>query len=302
MLGTGASSFAATKGNPQNRREVSINYVAPRYFETYATPLLSGRDFSFTDEHGPLVAIINEAMARDFFGGADPIGHYLVLEHVTGRGSDTPTYEIVGIVGDAKYNDLQQPAPRTIYLHAFQESRVVLQLTLRTAVNPESVTSAVGERVASLLKTVPIVRITTMTDQIDAAIVPQRLIARLSSCFGALAALLASIGLYGLLAYTVSRRTNEIGVRMALGATTGNVMHMVLAEAFVMVGIGLALGAPLSLWAKQLAIKLTPELTVNGPVWILCGAIGILAVTMLAAFLPARRAMRVDPMVALRCE
>ena len=227
----------------------------------------------------------------------------MTLDHVTLRGNDTPTYQIVGVVGDAKYNYLQQPAPRTIYLHALQEGRVIVaQLTVRTAVNPASLTSVVRERVASILRTVPIVRTTTMTDQIDRAIVPERLTATLSSWFGALGALLAAVGLYGLLAYTVSRRNNEIDVRMALGATTGNVMRMILAEAFVMAGIGLAVGAPLSFWAKQIGTKLTPDLAVNGPVWILCGAIGILAVTVLAALLPARRASRVDPMVALRYE
>ena len=302
MHGAGASSFATAKGHPEVHREVVINHIAPHYFDTYGTPLVAGRDFGLSDEDGPLVAIINEALARDFFGSDNPVGSYMTLDHVTLRGNDTPTYHIVGVVGDAKYNYLQQPAPRTIYLHAFQEGRVVSQLTVRTAVNPASLTGVVRERVASILRTVPITRTTTMTDQIDRAIVPERLTATLSSWFGALGALLAAVGLYGLLAYNVSRRTNEIGVRMALGATTGNVMRVVLAEAFGMVGMGLALGVPFCVWAKQIATKLIPDLTVNGPVWILCGAVGILAVTLLAAFLPARRASAVDPMVALRYE
>jgi putative ABC transport system permease protein len=302
MLGAGASSFAAVKGHPENHREVSINFVAPHYFETYGTPLLAGREFAPNDESGPLVAIINEAMARDLYGKNSPIGSYVTLDHVTLRGDDQPTYEIVGVVADAKYNELQQLAPRTIYLHAFQEERVVSQLSLRTAIDPEAVASAVRERVASVLKTVPIVRVTTMTDQIDASIVPERLTATLSSCFAGLGALLAAVGLYGLLAYTVSRRTNEIGVRMALGATASNVMRMVLAEALVMVGAGLLIGTPLALWAKQIATRLTSDLTANGPVWIVVGALTMLAVSVLAAFLPARRASRVDPIIALRYE
>jgi predicted permease len=302
MLGAGASSFAAAKGHPENRRVVSINFVAPHYFETYGTPLLAGRDFSFQDEHGPLVAITNQAVARDYFGSINPIGSYLTLDHITGRGNDTPTYEIVGVVSNAKYNDLQQPAPRTIYLHAFQEDRVVSRLSLHTAMNPEAVTSAVREKVGSVLKMVRIVRVTTMTDQIDASIVPERLTATLSTCFAALAALLASVGLYGLLTYTFSRRTNEIGVRIALGATSSNVMRMVLAEALVMVGAGLLIGAPLAIWTTKVATKLIPHLAVNGPVWILWGVATVLAVTMLAAYLPVRRAARVDPIVALRYE
>jgi putative ABC transport system permease protein len=302
MLGAGASSFATAQGHPEIRRVVSIDFGAPHYFDTYGTPLLAGRDFAFNDEHGPLVAIINEAMARDFFHSSNPIGSYMTLDHVTGRGNDTPSYEIVGVVGDAKYNDLQRPAPRTIYLHAFQEDRVVSQLTLRTEVNPESVTNAVRERVASILRTVPVIRTTTMTDQIDAAIVPERLTASLSSCFGALGALLAAVGLYGLLAYTVSRRTNEIGVRLALGATGSSVLRIVLAEALVMVGAGLAIGAPLAFWTKQIVTRLIPDLPAKDPAWIFWASVMMLAITLLAAYLPARRASRVDPMIALRYE
>lgn len=302
MLGAGASSFAAVKGHPENHRVVSINFVAPHYFETYGTPLFVGRDFSFEDQRGPLLAIINQAMARDYFGANSPIGSYVTLDHVTLRGNETPTYEIVGVVGDAKYNDLQQATPRTIYLDAFQENRIVSQLTLRTAIDPETVASAVRQGVASVLKTVPIARVSTMTDQINASIVPERLTATLSTLFGALGALLAAVGLYGLLAYTVARRTNEIGVRVVLGASRGNVMWMVFAEAVGMVGAGLVIGAPLALWTKQIATKLIPGLTPKGAVWILLSAVTMLAIALLAAYLPARRASRVEPIVALRYE
>jgi len=156
--------LAAVKGHPETHDEVSINFAAPRYFETYGTPLLSGRDFSFKDQQGPLVAMINQAMARDYFGKSSPIGCYVTLDHVTLRGNETPTYQIVGVVADAKYNDLQQAAPRTIYLHTFQEDRIVSQLTLRTATEPESAASAVRQSVTSVLKTVPITRVSTMTE------------------------------------------------------------------------------------------------------------------------------------------
>jgi putative ABC transport system permease protein len=302
MLGAGASSFAVVKSHPENHREVSINFVAPNYFETYRTPLLAGRDFSFNDQRGPLLAIINQAMARDYFGTNSPIGSHVTLDHVTLRGNDTPTYEIVGVVGDAKYNDLQQVTPRTIYLNAFQENRIVSQLTLRTATDPEAAARVVRQSVASVMKTVPVVRVNTMNDQINSAIVPERLTATLSTWFGALGALLAAVGLYGLLAYTVIRRTNEIGVRMALGATTGIVMRMVLAEAFAMVGAGLLIGVPLALWTKQFATRLIPDLTAQGALSILLGAVTMLAIGLLAAYPPARRASRVEPIVALRYE
>jgi len=302
MLGAGAGSFAVVKGHPENHREVSINFVAPNYFETYGTPLLAGRDFSFEDHRGPLVAIINQTMARDYFGRNSPIGSYVTLDHVTLRANETPAYEIVGVVGDAKYNDLQQATPRTIYLHACQENRIVSQLTLRSAIDPDSVAGVVRQSVASVLKTMPVVRVSTMTDQIDASIVPERLTATLSTCFGALGALLAAIGLYGLLAYTVARRTNEIGIRMALGAERGDVVQMVLREALELVCAGLAIGAPLAFWGKSLAASLVKDLPVKSVIPIAFGVVVMIAVALLAAYVPVRRATRVDPMVALRYE
>lgn len=300
MLGMGASSFATVKGHPENHREVSINFVSPHYFESYGTPLLAGRDFSLKDQGGPLVAIINETMARDYFGMSNPIGSYVTLDHVTLRGDDAPTYQVVGVVGDAKYNELQQPTPGTIYLHAFQEGRIVSQLTLRTAIAPEGVAISVRKLVGATLKTVPVVRINTMADQIDAAIVPERLTASLSTWFGALGALLAAFGLYGLLAYTVSRRTNEIGVRMALGASGGKIMRMVLTEALGIVTAGVLLGVPLAFWARKIAASLIQGLPANQSLSVVAGSSGMLVVAFLAVYWPARRAAKVDPIVALR--
>ena len=152
------------------------------------------------------------------------------------------------------------------------------------------------------LKTVPIVHIMTMNEQIDASIVPERLVAMLSGWFGALGALLAAIGLYGLLAYTVTRRTHEIGVRMALGATRGDVMRMVQHDALWMVCAGLAFGTPLALWAKRVATSLIPGLPANSPASIVFGGAVMIVLGLVAACVPARRATRVDPMVALRYE
>jgi predicted permease len=301
MEGPGASSFAFAEDHPEKQTQATINYVAPDYFETYGTAFLAGRDFSARDQSGSSVAIINEAAARDCFGNENPIGRHITLSHIT-LAKGEKTYEVVGVVGDAKYNDLQQPAPPTIYADLIQQGFIGSQLAIRTRIDPDGIASAVRENEAAVLKAVPIVRIMTMNEQIDSSIVPQRLIAMLSAGFGALGALLAVIGLYGLLAYTVARRTHEIGVRMALGAAGTDVMRIVLRDALWMVCAGLAIGAPLAFWGKRVAASLIPYLPVASPLPIVVAAAMMIAVGLVAAYLPAHRAMRVDPMVALRYE
>jgi len=301
MEGPQAASFASAEDHPDKKTQVSINYIAPDYFETYGTPFLAGRDFSARDQAGSRVAIINEAAARDCFGNENPIGRHITLSHITLTQGEK-TYEVVGVVGDAKYNDLRQPAPPTIYADLIQEGFIGSQLAIRTRIDPSGLASAVRQTEAAVLKSVPIVRMMGMNEQIDSTIVPQRLFATLSAGFGALGVLLAVIGLYGLLAYTVVWRTHEIGVRMALGAAAPDVMRIVLRDALWMVCAGLAIGVPLAFWGKRLAASLIPDLPVAGPLPIVVAAAIMIAVGLIAAYLPARRAMRVDPIMALRCE
>jgi len=301
MEGPGASSFASAEDHPEKTTPVSINYIAPDYFETYGTPFLAGRDFSAPDQAGSRVAIMNEAAARDCFGNGNPIGRHITLSHITLTKGEK-TYEVVGVVGDAKYNDLKQPAPPTIYADLLQEGFIGSQLAIRTRVDPDRVARAVRQIEATVLKTVPIVRMIGMDDQINSTIVPQRLFATLSAGFGALGALLAVIGLYGLLAYAVARRTHEIGVRMALGAGGPEVMGIVLRDALWMVCAGIAIGAPLAYWGKRVTASLIPDLPVASPLPIVVAVSIMIAVGLIAAYLPARRATRVDPMVALRYE
>jgi predicted permease len=300
ISGAGASRFATVEGfqeRAEDRRYLSLSWVAPRYFETLGTPLLAGRDFNFQDRGQPRVAIVNQAMARYYFADGNPIG-----KHVTLDGDDKP-YQIVGVVGDAKYYEIREATPRTMYLTAFQNGRVLAQnFVLRTNIEPAAVAADVRRTVRDVLKTVPVVKITTLTDQVDASIVPERVVALLSGLFGALGSVLAAIGLYGLLAYTVARRINEIGIRMALGATPGRVTRMVLADAVGMVGAGLVVGAPLALWGKSFAASLIPDLAVSSAAPIIFGAAAMIAVALVAAYAPARRAAGVDPMEALRYE
>jgi predicted permease len=277
-----------------DRRYVSLNAVAPKYFETYGTPLLAGRDFEVEDEGRPRVAIVNQAMARYYFGDGNPLGR-----HVTVDGEGGP-YEIVGVAGNAKYSDPHEAVPRTLYLHAFQDGRIGSQFALRTSTAPAAVAADVRRVVTDVLKTVKVGKMTTLAEQVDASLVPERLLAALSGLFGALGALLAAIGLYGLLAYTVTRRAHEIGVRMALGATRGDVTRMVLNGALALVFAGLVAGVPLSILSKRLAMMLVEGVSAGSPFPIGAAAASMIIVGLLASYIPARRAARVEPRDALR--
>ena len=299
ISGAGANRGVTVEGyqaKPGEIRNVMESWIAPKYFATLGTRLLMGRDFSFQDKGGPRVAIINQTMARYYFGNDDPIG-----KHVTFDGDGRP-YEIVGMASDAKYMEIREATHRTIYLNTFQESSVDSRFALRTSIEPATVAPDVRRVVSELLKTVSVDSVTTLTDQVNASVVPERLMATLSLWFGMLGALLAAIGLYGLLAYTVARRINEIGIRMALGASRSDATWMVLGDALAMVFVGLALGAPIAFWSERFAAGLVPELQVGSAVPIASGAAAMIAIALLAAYVPARRAARVDPMVALRYE
>ncbi len=297
VLGAGANRDATVEGyqdKPGELRYLEENWVAPKYFETFGTPLLLGRDFTFQDEGGPRVAIVNQAMVRHYFGDGNPLG-----KHVTFDGDPKP-YEIVGVVGDAKYIDPRETTGRIIYFNAFQEGHLFSRFSMRTRGAPAAVAGDFRRIVNGVLKNAAVQRITTLEDQVDADLVPERLIVTLSELFGALGALLAAIGLYGLLSYAVTRRTNEIGIRMALGATESAVSRMVLGDALGMVCAGLAIGVPMALWGRSFAASLIQGLPAKSGIPVVFGAVAMMAVALVAAYVPARRAARVEPMEALR--
>ncbi len=305
LSGAGAAGFATVEGyqeRPEDRRWISIAFVAPKYFETLGTPLLAGRGFSFEDQARSRVAIISQTLAGYYFAGRNPIGRHVTLDTVTGV-REPRTYEIVGVVPDANYFKIRESARRTIYLPAFHDGRVDAQTFLiRTAIDPKGLAGDVRRVVRGVAQSIAVARITTLNDQIDASIVPERLIAMLSGTFGALGSLLVAIGIYGLLAYTVARRINEIGIRMALGATQDAVSRMVLGEALGMTCAGLIIGVPVAYWAQRFAASLIENLPAIGAFPVIFGAVTMIAITLVAAYVPARRAARVDPMEALRHE
>ncbi len=306
VSGAGASRFIDVPGFSEkagDRRRVVLNWIAPKYFETLGTPVLAGRDFTFEDQGRPPVAIVSRSMARYYFGDRSPIGQLFTFDRQDNRGAarDQP-HQIVGVVGDTKYLNLQEPIGRMVYLNAFQEAGGPQQVSVRTNVRPEAVAGDVRRLVREVLPTVTVARVTTMADQVDASMIPERLIAMLSGFFGALGALLAAIGLYGLLAYTVARRTSEIGIRMALGATQRDVLVMVQKTALAMAGAGVALGVPLALAAQRLAVTFVDNVTTGFAMPIAVAAAAMIAVAVLAASVPARRASRVNPIDALRQE
>jgi putative ABC transport system permease protein len=295
--GGAASRFAKVEGSeekPEERRRLWQNWVGPKYFETLGTPLVAGREFQFEDAGRPRVAIVNQAMARHYFGDASPLGKHLTFEN------DAVPFEIVGVVGDAKYADLHEAAPQTVYLNAFQERGVASTFALRTSVAPTAVAPEVRRAVTEVLPNVRVAKVTTLADQVDASILLERVLAMLSGLFGALGASLAAMGLYGLLAYTVARRTGEIGVRMALGATERHVTRMVLKGALGLVGAGLVAGVPIALWAGRLASSLVENLQAGRALPIAFAALAMAGVALLAAYVPARRAARINPTDALR--
>ncbi len=282
---------------PDAKKFIPLNFVGPRYFETYGTQLVAGREFRFDDIGRPRVAIVNQAMASYYFGTENPIGKRFTF---TGR---SEVYDIVGLVADAKYQQLTEAAPRTIYVHAFQEARMFTdKLSIRTSVAETSVAPDVQRVVQEVLKTGAVAKVTTLDRQIDASIVIERTIARLLEFFGLLGALLAALGLYGLLAYTVVGRTREIGIRMALGASRGQVVRMVLRSAGMLVAAGIVCGTPVAFWGERIAAQALPSFAVDARLPIAISATAMLLVALAAAYLPARRAASIDPASALKLD
>jgi len=285
---------------PDDQVEVASFAVAPRYFDALGIPLLAGRDFTERDVvGGPKVAVISEQLARDYFPGKSPLGQTIGFRDSTGR-----SLTIVGVVADAKQVDLRSPAPSTVYLDRRQwptiSDRAVF--AIRSSV---PATQLVAPARAIILAELPRIRIrhdTPMTDLLSMVVSRESALASLSVAFSFLALLLASIGLYGVMAFQVSARTREIGVRMALGAQRSDVVRMVIRQALVVVAIGVAVGVPFGLAGARSLRALLYGITPFNPLPLATGAAVLALVGTLAALIPSRNAARVDPLAAIRCE
>lgn len=288
--------------NASQGKEVSRSRIGPDYFKTLQIPLLAGRDFDARDKVGaPNAAIVNQAFARELLNGANPVGRRFWVEATPG--DPEKLYEIVGLVRDTKYGDLREEFGPIVYdAHAqvtgsYSGANVLIRSRLPQA-------EAVAAVTRSLNQINPAISVSFQwfKPMIEATILRERLMATLSGFFGLLAMLLACIGLYGILSYGVASRTNEIGIRIALGAGRRAVFWLILREALLLVIAGVAVGLPLIFAVTRLASTLLFRLTPTDPVSLLFAALLMLAVAMVAGYLPSRRATRVDPLVALRYE
>ena len=281
-------------------RHVLRNAIAPGHFSNMGIPLLNGCEFTRADVAGsPKVAILNETMAKTFFPNGDALGRRMKF----GGGSDPLDMEIVAVVKDSHHSGVKEEPTPFVYIPYEQEKNVgALTYYVRTSQDPTTLAAAVRGVVSELDSSLPIDGVRSFQDQINRQVASDWLIASLAEIFGALAALLAAIGIYGLLAYAVTQRTREIGVRMALGADTGKVVRMILNDVSRLVGIGVLFGLPLAYGLSKLVnsmlygVKAFEFLTVGSALLVM------IFVAMAAAYLPARRATRVDPLVALRYE
>jgi predicted permease len=288
-----------------------MNSISPGYFAALGVEILEGRDFTLRDtgevkrgtsddDYAPTVAIVNEKFARKYFGGQSAIGRRV------GFGSDpgTPTdMEIVGVVKDIKYMNLRDEVPIQMFI-PFLASRFVGDMTVyvRAALPAEQIVAQARERVQRLDPNLPLYSVRTIEHRVSDSLLTERLIAVLSMAFGVLATVLACVGLYGVLAYNISRRGREIGVRMALGARAADVMGLVLREAGLLLAVGLGVGLPLAIGLARLVQSQLFGIHFADPVTITGAALVLAAAAALAGYLPARRASRVDPMRALRYE
>jgi predicted permease len=277
------------------------NAVGAGYFATMGIPLRTGRVFGPQDTAtSSKVAVINQTMARLYFPSGSPIGRRFGIESDPAHPAD---FEVIGLVKDAKYVSLDEnPEPAAYYLYSQVLHLFYYDFEVRYSGDPHAIIAEVRSAGASVDPNLPLIYQGTLAEQVDRSVASQSLIARLSAFFGLLAVFLASIGIYGLMSYGVARRTNEIGIRIALGAPRSRVFWMILRDGLLLASTGLALGVPTALAAGRLVSGMLFGIKPADPATMVVAATLLVVLDATAGYLPARRAMRVDPMIALRYE
>jgi predicted permease len=283
-------------------KDVHLAALSPEYFETFGIPLLLGRTFTARDEAtASKVAIFNQTAAQFYFGNANPIGKKVRFANYP---SHDMVFEIIGVVKDARHDSLREQPSRFIYLPIPQSVDRIGRLALAVRGTGDALQFArrVRQEVQSVRSTVLIDNVSTMEKQIQQSLSTERLVAALSTAFGAVALVLACIGLYGILAYAITRRTSEFGIRMALGATRGGMTWLILREALTLAGSGISIGLPAVLALARIVKTLLYGVELFDLPAFACAVIILLVFAAIAAIVPARRAGRLNPMSALRCE
>jgi predicted permease len=295
---TSNSESSGGGGTEMSSNETLASSVALRYFQTLNIPLLRGRDFTAQDREGaPGVVIVNQTFAARYLPGAEPVGR-----RISFNGAQGPWLEVVGLVADSKYITVgETPAP-FVYQPLAQRHESGMSLLVRTYGDPASAVPSVRGEVQKLERNLPLNAARPMTELLAMSLFPARMGAILLGCFGLLALLLATVGLYGVMSYSVSRRTREIGIRMALGAQGGNVLRLVLREGMTLVVTGIALGLVVAFAVTRLLAGFLYGISPTDPAAFTIIALLLTAVALLASLIPARRAAKVDPMIALRYE
>jgi putative ABC transport system permease protein len=277
-----------------------INAVSPGWFKTYGIRLASGRDFDARDRIGaPLVAVVNRAFARRFLKVGDPVGQRFADK---GPGGTGDTFDVIGLVEDSVYRSLRSAMEPTMFRPAAQWEKPAstIALGIRSAgAPPLTLTRRVGEALGRADSQAPLTFF-TLSSQVDASLIQERLLATLSTFFGGLALLLASLGLYGVTSYSVNRRRAEIGIRMALGANASDVIRMVLARVGVLVVLGVAIGTGASFWASRFVASFLYGFKASDPATFVGAAVVLGLVAAAAGWFPARRASHIDPTSVLR--